>query len=67
MADWKKLNAEFDSIMDNLTDEDFRKWAKSKPKRNYSPCPICNGSGKRIDKKTNLPRHCVGCKGTGII
>jgi DnaJ-class molecular chaperone len=38
-----------------------------KVKKSYDSCPICNGSGKRIDKKTNLTRYCVGCKGTGII
>jgi DnaJ-class molecular chaperone len=31
------------------------------------PCPICEGKGTRIDKKTHLLRPCVGCKGTGVI
>jgi DnaJ-class molecular chaperone len=31
------------------------------------PCPICEGKGTRIDKRTHKERMCVGCKGTGII
>lgn len=30
-------------------------------------CPVCNWSGKVIDKKTNLERNCLFCKGTGVI
>jgi DnaJ-class molecular chaperone len=31
------------------------------------PCPICEGKGTRIDKRTHKERMCVGCKGTGIM
>ena len=31
MADWKKLNKEFDDYLDNMTDEDWN-YIKTKPK-----------------------------------
>lgn len=33
MADWKKLNKEFDDLIDNISDEDFKKWYDSLEKR----------------------------------
>lgn len=28
-------------------------------------CPVCEGTGVRIDKKTRTQRACVLCKGAG--
>lgn len=53
-------------------EEDFISTIKQRPEKKeiVKPiktidCPVCNGSGERIDKNTHQLRPCVGCKGTG--
>ena len=37
------------------------KLAEGRPIEDKLFCPVCNGSGERIDKNTKLPRKCVMC------
>lgn len=41
-------------------DEDVRPRAIVKKK--ITVCPVCNGTGKRIDANTHKERDCVACK-----
>lgn len=45
MANWEKLNAEFDSVIDNMTDEDWRSWEK-------------NRKENRLKRKANMQTKC---------
>jgi len=40
-------------------------WFQKKDKDNSVVCPVCEGTGVRIDKKTHIQRQCVLCRGAG--
>ena len=42
-------------------------YPKKRKKQKRITCPCCNGSGMRIDKRTEKRRICLGCQGTGKI
>jgi hypothetical protein len=30
-------------------------------------CPVCNGTCRRIDRRTGKERDCVACNGEGVV
>lgn len=56
MANWKKLNEEFDKTLDGLTDADLIKWAENRDQKKAERRKAIISEAKELEKYTELNR-----------